>query len=83
MKSKPIVAIVATAATVNINLLSALLLFAANPLHAAELEHADQSVEEIIVTSTLHKSRADTALPVNILAGEELREKVATTLGET
>ena len=49
----------------------------------AELEHADAAVEEIIVTSTLHRSRADTALPVNILAGEELREKVAATLGET
>ena len=49
----------------------------------AELEHAEATVEEIIVTSTLHRSRADTALPVNILAGEELREKVAATLGET
>ena len=45
--------------------------------------HADASVKEIIVTSTLHRSRADTALPVNILAGEELREKAAATLGET
>ncbi len=50
---------------------------------AAELEHADAALEEIIITSTLHRSRADTALPVNILAGEELREKVAATLGET
>ncbi|HAT25392.1 MAG TPA: hypothetical protein DCS89_00140 [Gammaproteobacteria bacterium] len=49
----------------------------------AELEHAEAAVEEIVVTSTLHRSRADTALPVNILAGEELREKVAATLGET
>lgn len=49
---------------------------------AAELEHADAALEEIIVTSTLHRSRADTALPVNILAGEELREKAAATLGE-
>ncbi len=57
-------------------------------LSAAELEHADDlhaddSVEEIIVTSILHRSRADTALPVNILSGEELREKAAATLGET
>ncbi|MBL4820039.1 MAG: TonB-dependent receptor [Gammaproteobacteria bacterium] len=50
---------------------------------AAELEHEDQAVEEIIVTSTLHRSRADTALTVNILAGEELREKVGATLGDT
>lgn len=48
-----------------------------------ELEHSDGAIEELIVTSTLHRSRADTALPVNILSGEELREKVAATLGET
>jgi iron complex outermembrane recepter protein len=52
-------------------------------LAAAELEHADPAIEEVIVTSTLHRSRADTALPVNILSGEELREKAAATLGET
>ena len=52
-------------------------------LSAAELAQADDSIEEIIVTSTLHRSRADTALPVNILSGEELREKAAATLGET
>lgn len=50
---------------------------------AAELMHEDQAVEEIVVTSTLHRSRADTALTVNILAGEELREKVGATLGDT
>lgn len=49
----------------------------------ADLEHANPQIEEVIVTSTLHRSRADTALPVNILAGEELREKVGATLGET
>lgn len=51
-------------------------------LVAQELEHADSGIEEVIVTSTLHRSRADTAMPVNILTGEELREKVAATLGE-
>ena len=48
-----------------------------------ELEHAEESLEEIIVTSTLHRSRAETALPVNILAGEQLRERLGSTLGET
>jgi len=52
-------------------------------LIAQELEHSDLSIEEVIVTSTLHRSRADTAMPVSILTGEELREKVAATLGET
>jgi len=51
-------------------------------LVAQELEHSESNIEEMIVTSTLHRSRADTAMPVNILAGEELREKVAATLGE-
>ncbi|MBL4582655.1 MAG: TonB-dependent receptor plug domain-containing protein, partial [Gammaproteobacteria bacterium] len=52
-------------------------------LAAQELEHTDPLIEEMIVTSTLHRSRADTAMPVSILSGEELREKVAATLGET
>jgi iron complex outermembrane recepter protein len=51
-------------------------------LVAQDLEHSESNVEEVIVTSTLHRSRADTAMPVNILTGEELREKVAATLGE-
>jgi len=52
-------------------------------VNASELEHSDAAIEEVIVTSFFHRSRADTALPVNILAGEELREKVGTTLGDT
>jgi iron complex outermembrane receptor protein len=52
-------------------------------LIAQELEHTDPLIEEMIVTSTLHRSRADTAMSVSILSGEELREKVAATLGET
>ncbi|PCH58628.1 MAG: hypothetical protein COC19_08355 [SAR86 cluster bacterium] len=50
---------------------------------AAELAHGKQIVEEIIVTSSFHNSRADTALSVNVLAGEELREKAGATLGDT
>ena len=60
-----------------------LLLLSYQSVNAAELQHSDAVIEELIVTSSLHKSRADTALPVNILAGEELREKAAATLGET
>ncbi|MBL4891281.1 MAG: hypothetical protein JKX91_05555, partial [Rhizobiaceae bacterium] len=55
----------------------------ATALVARDLEHSDSTIEEVIVTSTLHRSRADTAMPVSILAGEELREKAAATLGET
>jgi len=50
---------------------------------AAELDHTPSSVEEIVVTSTLHRSQADTTLPVNVLTGEALRERVGATLGET
>lgn len=50
--------------------------------HAAE-QHADELIEEIIVTSSLQQTRAETALPVNVLSGEALREKAASTLGET
>lgn len=50
--------------------------------HAQE-PHSGEAVEEIIVTSSLQKTRAETALPVNVLSGEELREKAASTLGET
>ncbi len=52
-------------------------------LSAQELEHREEHLEEIVVTSTLHRSRADTVLPVNLLAGEELREKLGATLGAT
>lgn len=64
---------------------AALQLLLGAELAAQELEHNElnlEEVEEVIVTSALHRSRADTALPVNILTGEELREKVAGTLGE-
>ena len=61
---------------------TALPLLLSTNLVAQELEHSEPNIEEMIVTSTLHRSRADTAMPVNILAGEELREKVAATLGE-
>lgn len=50
---------------------------------AAELDHDSSIIEEIIVTSTLHRSQADTTLPVNVLLGEALRERVGATLGET
>ncbi len=45
--------------------------------------HTNEVVEEIIVSSSLQQTRAETALPVNVLSGEALREKAASTLGET
>ncbi len=53
------------------------------PLTYGQDAHTDEIVDEIIVTSSLQRTRAETALPVNVLSGEALREKAAATLGET
>ena len=45
--------------------------------------HSDDVLDEIIVSGTLQRNRAETSLPVNVLSGEALREKAASTLGET
>lgn len=45
--------------------------------------HDYQSIEEIIVSAPFEGTVADTVLPIGVLSGEELREKVANTLGET
>jgi iron complex outermembrane receptor protein len=50
--------------------------YGAEPLH-------DTVVDEIIVTTNLQQSRAESSVAVNILDGESLREAVAATLGET
>lgn len=49
----------------------------------AQHQHRDHAIEEIVVTSSQNKTRAQTALPVNILAGEKLRENAGATLGDT
>lgn len=48
-----------------------------NPLHE------EQRIDEIIVTMPFNQSRAETMLPISVLSGEELREKVTNTLGDT
>lgn len=53
------------------------------PFSYGQDAHTDEVVDEIIVTSSLQQTRAETALPVNVLSGEALREKAASTLGET
>lgn len=54
----------------------------AENINTPALPRSETMVEQIVVTSALHRSRADTVLPVNVLAGDELREKVAATLGD-
>ncbi|MGQ9426054.1 TonB-dependent receptor [Gilvimarinus sp. F26214L] len=45
-------------------------------------EH-DHQIEEIIISASQNRSRAETALPVNVLTGEELSQKAAATLGDS
>lgn len=63
-------------------LVSAISVATMSGVQAAE-QHAGEPIDEIIVTSSLQRTRAETALPVNVLSGEALREKAASTLGET
>ena len=43
----------------------------------------ESRVEHVLVTVPIHKKAAETALPVTVLSGEELRRSVTSTLGET
>lgn len=54
----------------------------AAPLLAQD-NHGAQTPEEIIVTTPFAQTAAETALPVDSLSGEELREKLGNTLGDT
>jgi len=40
-------------------------------------------LEEVIVTAPLHRQEAETVHPTNLLTGDELRRRVASTLGAT
>jgi len=43
----------------------------------------DRTMEHVIVSVPIHKQEADTAMPVTIITGDELRRQAATTIGET
>lgn len=43
----------------------------------------DRTMEHVIVSVPIHRQEADTALPVTVLTGQELRRQVTTTIGET
>ncbi|HBQ01009.1 MAG TPA: TonB-dependent receptor, partial [Gammaproteobacteria bacterium] len=45
--------------------------------------HEDERIDEIIITAPFAESQAETLLPINVISGEELREKVTNTLGDT
>jgi iron complex outermembrane receptor protein len=44
---------------------------------------AEPHIEEILVTAPVHRSEAETALPVNVIATDELRRKLGANLGQT
>ena len=44
---------------------------------------AEDQIEEILVSSALNETVAATVHPVTVLSGDELRQKVGNTLGET
>jgi len=48
-----------------------------------ELHSEHHDTEEVLVTGILGKAQKDTALPVSVLSGEDLRENAASTIGET
>ena len=41
------------------------------------------AIEHVLVSVPIHKKSAETALPVTIMSGEELRREAAATIGET
>ncbi len=43
----------------------------------------DPNIEHVLVTMPIHKKAAETALPVTVLTGDELRRQVASSIGET
>ena len=45
--------------------------------------HVEDRLEEVVVTAPFAESEAETALPINILSGEALRERVSNSLGDT
>ena len=45
--------------------------------------HLEDRLESIVITAPFRGSEAETALPVGILSGEALREKVTNSLGDT
>jgi iron complex outermembrane recepter protein len=60
-----------------------MLLVLALPGLAAAQVHREDQLEEIVVTAAFEASEAETSLPIGILTGEALREKVGNSLGDT
>jgi len=50
---------------------------------SARETHTEESLQEIVITAAFAESEAETALPIGVLTGEELAEKVSNSLGDT
>ena len=50
---------------------------------AAEEVHDEDVLQEIVISAPFAESEAETVLPVGILTGEALSEKVSNSLGDT
>ncbi|NOQ77102.1 MAG: TonB-dependent receptor plug domain-containing protein, partial [Methylococcaceae bacterium] len=59
-----------------------LLLLTTNQLVYAGSKHV-QELDQLIISTPLSQSTANTALPVSILSGDELRMKASSSIGET
>ncbi len=46
-------------------------------------DHVEDQIVEIVVTAPFQESEADTAMPVGVLSGEALREKIGNSIGDT
>ena len=52
-------------------------------ISATAQEQANKTVEHVLVTVPIHRTAAETALPVTVLTGEELRNNISNTIGDT
>ena len=50
---------------------------------AQEAIHSEDEIVEVVVTAAFQQSEAETAMPVGVLDGEALRERIGNSLGET
>ena len=62
---------------------TAMFAIAGGTAYAAEEVHNEDRLEEVVVTAPFEQSEAETALPIGILSGEALREKIGNSLGDT
>ena len=64
-------------------LLSATLVMIASSAVQAEASNEEANYEEIVVSVPFELKSAETALPIGMLSGEELQERVSGSIGET